>query len=85
MEPLDNPVWHALVGPQATVAEGRGGARRYDPDYAIFAAVPDDADGVAWRDLRALVPAAGAHVMLHAPGRPADWTELGTFPVLQLT
>ena len=51
MHPLDNPVWHALVGPHAKVAEGRGGARRYHPDYAIFAAVPDDADAAAWADL----------------------------------
>jgi ribosomal protein S18 acetylase RimI-like enzyme len=85
VHPLDNPVWHALVGPQATVAEGRGRARCYDPDYAIFAAIPDDADVTAWRDLRALTPAEGAHVLLHAPGRPDSWTELGTFPVLQLT
>ncbi len=85
MHPLDNPVWHALVGPQATVAEGRGGARRYHPDYAVFAAVPDDARASDWDDLRALAAPTGAHVMLHAAGRPDSWTELGTFPVLQMT
>lgn len=85
MHPLDNPVWHALVGPQATVAEGHGGARRYDPDYAVFAAVPDHARAPDWDDLRTLSAPTGAHVMLHAAGRPDSWIELGTFPVLQMT
>jgi ribosomal protein S18 acetylase RimI-like enzyme len=85
VHPLDNPVWHALVGPHAKVAEGRGGARRYHPDYAIFAAVPDDADAAAWADLGELAAPEGAFVMLHAPGRPDSWAELGTFPVLQMT
>lgn len=85
MHPLDNPVWHALVGPQATVAEGRGGARRYHPDFTIFAAVSDAATAADWDDLRALPIPTGAHVMLHAPGRPDSWIELGTFAVLQMT
>ena len=39
---LDNPVWHALTGPQATVAEGRGAALRYRSDVAPFAGLPDE-------------------------------------------
>ena len=40
---LDNPVWHALAGPQATLAEGSGRASRFRSEVSVFAAVPDDA------------------------------------------
>jgi hypothetical protein len=33
---LDNPVWHALTGPHAHFAIGRGAVRRYPPDIAPF-------------------------------------------------
>ncbi|MGA0601377.1 GNAT family N-acetyltransferase [Caulobacter sp. KR2-114] len=39
--PLDEPVWSALTGRQASLAIVRGGARRYDPAYGVFAAVGD--------------------------------------------
>lgn len=42
--PLDRPVWHALTGRQAMLAQGDEYALRFDPDYAPFAAVPDPAD-----------------------------------------
>jgi hypothetical protein len=29
---LDNPIWHALTGPHAHLAIGRGAARRYPLD-----------------------------------------------------
>ncbi len=34
MEPLDNPVWHALTGPQARFSEGSSLALRYQTDVA---------------------------------------------------
>jgi ribosomal protein S18 acetylase RimI-like enzyme len=37
--PLDNPVWHALVGPHQRFSLTMGEARRYLPDIAPFAAV----------------------------------------------
>lgn len=37
--PLDAPVWQALTTRQAALALGDGGARRFDPDYGLFAAV----------------------------------------------
>jgi ribosomal protein S18 acetylase RimI-like enzyme len=55
MEPLDNPAWHALTGPHASFAEGTGLARRYDPQVAIFAALPDDPGEEAWRALDLLL------------------------------
>lgn len=37
---LDNPIWFALSGPQASLAQGDAFARRYPIDIAPFAAVP---------------------------------------------
>ena len=37
--PLDNPAWHALTGPHAAFALGRGMARHYPRDVAPFSAV----------------------------------------------
>lgn len=52
---LDNLAWHALSGPQAEVAQVVGGARRFDPDYAVFAALPDRPGPRDWDDLGRLV------------------------------
>lgn len=40
--PLDRPVWSALTSRQARLALGDARARRFDPDYALFAAAADD-------------------------------------------
>ena len=39
MHPLDNPVWHSLIGPHSSVAIAKGGARRYDPQTLPFGAI----------------------------------------------
>jgi predicted GNAT family acetyltransferase len=39
--PLDNMIWNALAGPQAHLGLGTYRARRFIPEIAIFAAVPD--------------------------------------------
>ncbi|MDQ1508868.1 MAG: hypothetical protein QOG50_712 [Actinomycetota bacterium] len=57
MHVLDNPIWHALTGPHATLAERAPQAARYVPDVSVFAALPDDATPPAWDDLRDLVGA----------------------------
>lgn len=36
-DPLNNAIWHALIGPHARVALGDGFARRYPPDVLPFA------------------------------------------------
>jgi len=43
---LDNPVWHALIGPHAEYAIGQGLARHYPRDMAPFVAIADAASGV---------------------------------------
>lgn len=40
-EPLDNPIWHALVGPHASLALGDDELRWYPPAIGIFVAAPD--------------------------------------------
>lgn len=54
MEPLDNPVWHSLVGVHARLAEGDGRARRYPPDVIPLGAVPDDPVEEDWQALASL-------------------------------
>lgn len=75
MEPLDNPVWHALSGPQAQYSEGSSLALRYQTDVAAFAALPDEVGADAWDALARLVgPGQVAVVFRPAPVTwPADW------------
>jgi ribosomal protein S18 acetylase RimI-like enzyme len=63
--PLDNPIWHALIGPHARHAIGRGAARRYPPEIAPFAAIAE-ASAAAYADLAADVP-PNTNVMLFRP------------------
>ncbi len=71
---LDRPVWAALNGPQAELAEAHGQARRFPVDVSPFAAVPLDADGDVWADLLALVGPGGQLGMIGvAVGVPDDW------------
>jgi ribosomal protein S18 acetylase RimI-like enzyme len=51
---LENPVWAALSGPQACHAEAAGDAARYSSDISPFAALADNGDPRAWRDLATL-------------------------------
>jgi predicted GNAT family acetyltransferase len=69
---LDNPVWHALTGPQATVAEGDGRARRFQRDVSVFGAVPDAATADDWDALRDLAGPGGTTFVAraHVPETP---------------
>ncbi len=75
MEPLDNPVWHALTGPQAQYSEGSSLALRYRTDVAAFAALPDEVGGDAWDALgRVVGPRNVAVIFRPAPVTwPSDW------------
>ena len=86
MEPLDNPVWHALTGHHARFAEGDGRARRYQHDVAPFAALPDDPDAEAWGALANLAGPAGT-VVIFRPAvakPPAGWEVVFRVPTLQM-
>ncbi|MDQ1468007.1 MAG: hypothetical protein QOH10_2422 [Actinomycetota bacterium] len=86
MEPLDNPAWHALIGPHARFAEGDGGARRYQHDVAPFAALPDVPDAAAWGALANLAGPAGTTVLFRAAEvtPPAGWEVLIRVPTFQM-
>jgi predicted GNAT family acetyltransferase len=84
VEPLDNPVWHALCGPQATLAEGSGGARRYRREYTEFAALVDGTDVEAWHALGDLVGPGGFVLVVPDDAPPAGWQLVGAFPARQM-
>ena len=78
--PLDNPIWHALIGPHADYAIGGGAVRRYPPEIAPFAAIAEPS-AAAYADLATDLP-PDAKVMLLLPadeplpaGREAKWLE----------
>lgn len=82
---LDNPVWHALVGPHRHHGIGRGAARHYPRDIAPFSAILEPSDQ-AYADLAADLP-AGTEARLFRPMEeplPAGWEGLGCFPMLQM-
>jgi ribosomal protein S18 acetylase RimI-like enzyme len=83
VEPLDNPVWHALTGPQAVHAEGGAVARRFPAAISPFAAVPDEPAGPSWSELAALhEPGVGTWLFRTAPleipdGWDVEWAGAG--------
>jgi predicted GNAT family acetyltransferase len=82
---LDNPVWHALSGPQATVAEGNGLALRYDPAVSVFAAVADAPTDESWDALREVVGPGGAAVVVRdVVPVPPGWTDRFRMPGTQM-
>jgi GNAT superfamily N-acetyltransferase len=82
---LDNPVWAALTGPQAGLAQGEGRARRFPADLSPLAALPDDADGDAWRDMARLVGPGGVFLGAEVPlPPPPGWTVELELPGVQL-
>jgi predicted GNAT family acetyltransferase len=86
VEPLDNPVWHALESHHARFAEGDGRARRYPHDVAPFSALPDDADAEAWSALANLAGPASTSVIFRPAvvTTPAGWEVLVRVPTLQM-
>jgi len=82
---LDNPVWHALIGPHRSYAMGRGLARHYPRDMAPFSAIVEASDA-AYADLAVDLP-PGAEARLFRPREeplPCNWQQLDCFPMLQM-
>jgi ribosomal protein S18 acetylase RimI-like enzyme len=95
---LDRPIWYALNGPHAELAEhavaddGTVLAARYAPDVTPFAAVGDVEDPAGWAALRTIVQ-SGARVVLMLrsdivggirPWPPAGWQVVADIPGLQM-
>jgi ribosomal protein S18 acetylase RimI-like enzyme len=59
VEPLDNPIWHALTGPLAalgrTTPHGSPKAGRFLPDVGPFGALADEPDDEAWAAMAGLL------------------------------
>ncbi|WP_328998288.1 GNAT family N-acetyltransferase [Kribbella sp. NBC_00709] len=66
---LQNPVYAALTGPHARLAEIRGNARRYPTAMAPFLALPDVPTEQDWADAAALL-GPGTTGALMRPGLP---------------
>jgi ribosomal protein S18 acetylase RimI-like enzyme len=82
---LDNPVWHALTGPQARHAQGRGQARLYPRDMAPFSAI-EEASPAAYADLAAGLPVntEARLFRLSEEPLPSGWLKVDAFPMLQM-
>jgi ribosomal protein S18 acetylase RimI-like enzyme len=82
---LDNPVWHALVGPHRLHATGHGAARHYPRDIAPFSGILEPTEQ-AYADLAAGLPAR-TEARLFRPKEeplPSGWDQVGRFPMLQM-
>jgi predicted GNAT family acetyltransferase len=83
---LDNVVWSALTTVHATVAIGRGLARHFPRDMALFSAVAEPT-ARAYADLAdGLGP--GVEARLFRPREeptPSGWETLSARPILQMT
>lgn len=81
---LDNPVWHALAGDHAGVAERVGRAARYLPDVSVFAGLEDLEDDHAWADAARLAGPGGSIVTAGAGAPPAGWQTRFSLPGVQM-
>ena len=82
---LDNPVWHALRGPHARFAVGRGLALHYQRDVAAFSAI-DESSAQAYADLALDLP-AGTEARLvrrEVDPLPDGWVEVSRIRLLQM-
>ena len=83
MHPLDNPVWHALSGPQKMFGYALEKAARYRSDVSPFAAVMDESIQ-AFTELSTLYePGDIASVISGATSFPAFWDLVGTVELRQ--
>lgn len=84
--PLDNPVWHALIGPHAHIAAGHGLARHYPRDIAPFSTIADTT-AVAYNDLAAELPPGIEARLFRAAEEPASsgWETINSKPFIQMT
>jgi ribosomal protein S18 acetylase RimI-like enzyme len=85
MHVLDNPVWHALIGSHAAVAQRALYAARYEPEVAVFGAIPDDPAPAAWDGLREIIsPGARALLARRTVEVPPPWSTQLVAPCRQM-
>lgn len=86
MHLLDNPVWHALTGPQKYFGIGEGRARRYQPDISPIAALENPLTSESWAALADIVK-VGETIGLFGTRResvPDAWETQWRYPFLQM-
>lgn len=86
MHVLDNPVWHALTGPQRALGRTTELTGRFDSDVAPFGALLSGAvtDSV-WEDLAQLVgPNGTVSLTGDPPDPPPGWTVIARFVGVQM-
>jgi GNAT superfamily N-acetyltransferase len=81
--PLDNPIWAALTGPQAALADRFGDAARYPADISLFGGI---AGPGGWADMHAMA-GPDSEVYLSGPylDPPAGWATTFRSGGVQLT
>jgi ribosomal protein S18 acetylase RimI-like enzyme len=89
VDPLENAVWHSLVGDLSHLAELAPTddplAARFDPAVSVFAAVGDEPTDESWRALADLVGPDGATVVFRAEAmEPPGWTTMTRLEGLQM-
>jgi ribosomal protein S18 acetylase RimI-like enzyme len=82
---LDDPVWHALIGPHSAHAVGRGLARHYPRDIAPFSAIVEASDA-AYADLVVDLPPNAEARLFRSREEPLcrGWQQLDCFAMLQM-
>lgn len=83
---LDDPAWHALIGPLAPFATGMGAARRVSPEHSFFSALDPGIDAAAAAgDLEAIVEPGARGVFVGVDiVVPPGFDEIGRGTALQM-
>jgi predicted GNAT family acetyltransferase len=86
---LDNPIWHALNGPQAHFTRtlpSTNEALAYQPEVAPFAAIADSTNPAAWDQLHQLAQHTGPVAILTTEPStlPRAWSLLAEIPGHQM-
>ncbi|HEY1989769.1 MAG TPA: GNAT family N-acetyltransferase [Acidimicrobiales bacterium] len=86
MHVLDNPVWHALTGPQGVLGRTTELAGRFDEDVGPFGALATGSDTArAWKDLGRLIgPKGTASLTGDLPTPPPGWKAISEFDGVQM-
>ena len=90
MDPLENPVWHTLVGDLSHLAEldpaDPPRAARFDPAVSVFTALEDDPTDESWVALARLVGPGGIAVLFRSEvAEPPGWTTVARMDGLQMS
>lgn len=86
MHVLDNPVWHALKGPQRALGRTTDLAGCFDEDVSRFGALANAPETeVAWRDLAQLLgPQGTVELTGDLPEPPQGWSVTSRFEGVQM-